>query len=122
MSLLPRCALALSCLTLGTALAQAIPREIAGPLARAGVPPSAVSLLVLPLDGAPARLSHRAQVPMSPASVMKLVTTDAALDLLGPDFTWKTRFYIDGTLDNGVVNGNLVIRGGGDPKWVIERI
>jgi D-alanyl-D-alanine carboxypeptidase/D-alanyl-D-alanine-endopeptidase (penicillin-binding protein 4) len=123
MSFLSRCALALFTLVLGTACgAQTLPPEVAGALARARVPPDAVSLLVLPLDGAPARLSHRAQAPMNPASVMKLVTTFAALDQLGPDFTWKTRFYIDGTLDDGVVNGNLVIRGGGDPKWVIERI
>ena len=122
MSPLSRCALALSTAVLGTAFAQPIPPAIASALARAGVPPSAVSLLVLPLDGGPARLRHRAQAPMNPASVMKLVTTFAALDQLGPDFTWKTRFYADGTLANGVLDGNLVIRGGGDPKWVIERI
>ena len=123
MSFLSRCALALSCLVLGTAVAQTIPLEITTALARARVPQDAVSLLVMRLDGAAsARLSHRAQASMSPASVMKLVTTFAALDQLGPAFTWKTRFYIDGTLDNGVINGNLVIRGGGDPKWVIERI
>jgi D-alanyl-D-alanine carboxypeptidase/D-alanyl-D-alanine-endopeptidase (penicillin-binding protein 4) len=122
MSFLSRCALALSTLMLGTALAQPIPPTIAAALARAGVPPSAVSLLVQPLDGGPARLRQRVQAPMNPASVMKLVTTFAALDQLGPDFTWDTRFYADGTLDNGVLDGNLVIRGGGDPKWVIERI
>jgi len=122
MSSLARCALALFAAVLGTAFAQPIPPVIAAALARADVPQSAVSLLVLPLDGGPARLSHRARAPMNPASVMKLVTTFAALDQLGPDFTWKTRFYADGTLDNGVLNGNLVIRGGGDPKWVIERI
>ncbi|TAL72234.1 MAG: D-alanyl-D-alanine carboxypeptidase/D-alanyl-D-alanine-endopeptidase [Burkholderiaceae bacterium] len=122
MSSLARCAFALLAAVLGTALAQPIPPAIATALARADVPPSAVSLLVLPLDGGPARLSHRARAPMNPASVMKLVTTFAALDQLGPDFTWKTRFYADGTLDNGVLDGNLVIRGGGDPKWVIERI
>ncbi len=69
------------------------------------------------------RLSHRADASMNPASVMKLVTTYAALSTLGPDFTWKNRIYIDGTLaPGGVLQGNLVIRGSGDPKLVLERI
>ncbi|MEO7127432.1 MAG: D-alanyl-D-alanine carboxypeptidase/D-alanyl-D-alanine-endopeptidase, partial [Rhodoferax sp.] len=122
MSFLFRCALALSTLVLGTAFAQPIPPPIAAALARANVPQSAVSLLVQPLDGGPPRLRHRVQAPMNPASVMKLVTTFAALDQLGPNFTWDTRFYADGKLSDGVLDGNLVIRGGGDPKWVIERI
>ena len=122
MSFLFRCALALSTLVLGTAFAQPIPPPIAAALARANVPQSAVSLLVQPLDGGPPRLRHRVQAPMNPASVMKLVTTFAALDQLGANFTWDTRFYADGKLSDGVLDGNLVIRGGGDPKWVIERI
>jgi serine-type D-Ala-D-Ala carboxypeptidase/endopeptidase (penicillin-binding protein 4) len=69
------------------------------------------------------RLMHRADASMNPASVMKLVTTYAALSTLGPDFTWKNRIYIDGTLaPGGVLNGNLVVRGSGDPKLVLERI
>jgi D-alanyl-D-alanine carboxypeptidase/D-alanyl-D-alanine-endopeptidase (penicillin-binding protein 4) len=53
---------------------------------------------------------------------MKLVTTYAAIDLLGPDFTWNTRFYSDGVVSQGVLRGNLYVRGGGDPKLVLERI
>ncbi len=59
---------------------------------------------------------------MNPASVMKLITTYAALDQLGADFTWKNRVYLDGILDNGVLVGNLYLRGSGDPKFVLERI
>ena len=68
------------------------------------------------------RLSYRADASVNPASVMKLVTTYAAMDMLGPDFTWRTDFYTDGTVDNGSLRGNLYIRGGGDPKLVLERI
>jgi D-alanyl-D-alanine carboxypeptidase/D-alanyl-D-alanine-endopeptidase (penicillin-binding protein 4) len=53
---------------------------------------------------------------------MKLVTTYAAIDLLGPDFTWDTRFYTDGETQRGLLRGNLYVRGGGDPKLVLERI
>ena len=52
---------------------------------------------------------------------MKLVTTFAALELLGPDYRWKTAAYLDGPLDAGVLHGNLVLKGGGDPKITIEQ-
>ena len=72
------------------------------------------------------RLLHRPDVPRNPASVMKLVTTYAALDTLGPHFTWKNRVYVDGFVGQngqpGVLEGNLVLRGSGDPKLVLERI
>ena len=53
---------------------------------------------------------------------MKLVTTYAALDLLGPAFTWTTPVYVDGPVRNGVLEGNLYIKGQGDPKLVVERL
>jgi D-alanyl-D-alanine carboxypeptidase/D-alanyl-D-alanine-endopeptidase (penicillin-binding protein 4) len=106
-----------------TARADTLPPTVARALANAKVPQSAASFVVRKLgaDEAPV-LSHRAEIPMNPASVMKLVTTFSALDMLGPDFTWKTSFYTDGSLGKGVLNGDLIIRGGGDPKWVLERI
>ena len=102
---------------------QNLPSSVAQALSRAGVPRDAVSFEVRSLNAESApRLSHRATAAMNPASVMKLVTTYSALDILGPDFTWKTGFYTDGSLGKGVLNGNLIIKGGGDPKWVLERI
>ena len=101
----------------------ALPPSVSAALARAGVPASAFSALVVPLDtNAQERLRHRANASVNPASVMKLVTTYAAIDLLGPDFTWNTRFYSDGGVSQGVLRGNLYVRGGGDPKLVLERI
>ena len=59
---------------------------------------------------------------MNPASVMKVVTTYAALDLLGRDYRWKTEAYLAGKLDSkGTLNGNLVLKGYGDPKITIEQ-
>src|SRR5574343_1838357 len=84
-----------------------LPPSVAGALQRAGLPASAVSAVVVPVaPEGPERLRHRADVPVNPASVMKLVTTYAAIDLLGPDFTWNTRFYTDGTIRQGVLRGN----------------
>lgn len=52
-----------------------------------------------------------------PASVMKLITTAAALELLGPDYTFKTQLGYTGTINtrSGKLNGDIVIIGGGDP-------
>ena len=100
-----------------------LPKAIAQALARAQVPTSAVTLLVVDASGQrPPRLSHRAGEAMNPASVIKLVTTYAALDVLGPDFLWKTNITMDGSIQNGLLDGNMVVRGGGDPKLVVERL
>ena len=77
-----------------------------------GIPASSVSLVVQEV-GAPApSLSERSGVPVNPASLMKLVTTYAALELLGPAYRWKTDAYLDGE--------DLVLRGTGDPKLNYE--
>ncbi len=103
--------------------AQTLPNSITKRLKQAGIPLSATSFQVRKLDGnAPALLSHRVNTPMNPASVMKLITTFSALDMLGPDFTWQTSFYTHGILEKGMLKGDLIIQGGGDPKWVLERI
>jgi D-alanyl-D-alanine carboxypeptidase len=83
----------------------------------------AVALAAAPVvpDGAP-RVRVGADRPVNPASVMKLVTTYAALDVLGPTFTWHTQFLADGAASDGLLRGNLYVRGGGDPKFVMERI
>ncbi|MCU0764145.1 MAG: D-alanyl-D-alanine carboxypeptidase/D-alanyl-D-alanine-endopeptidase [Hydrogenophaga sp.] len=100
-----------------------LPSVVNAALERAGVPAGAFSALVVSTDPAGhERLRHRAGASMNPASVMKLVTTYAAIDLLGPDFTWNTGFYTDGEVDQGVLRGNLYVRGGGDPKLVLERL
>ena len=90
---------------------------------KAGLPAGSFAAVVASVDGVDTpRLSIGADVPMNPASVMKLVTTYAALDVLGPDFTWRTSFYADGAVNQGLLRGNLHIRGGGDPKLVVERV
>jgi D-alanyl-D-alanine carboxypeptidase/D-alanyl-D-alanine-endopeptidase (penicillin-binding protein 4) len=105
------------------AAAQALPAEVDAALAAAKIPRDAVSLLVVDAEGRGApRLSHRANVALNPASVMKLVTTSAALDMLGPSFVWTTPVYLDGPVRDGVLQGNLVIKGQGDPTLVIERL
>jgi D-alanyl-D-alanine carboxypeptidase/D-alanyl-D-alanine-endopeptidase (penicillin-binding protein 4) len=59
--------------------------------------------------------SYDAERELIPASVMKLVTTAAALEILGEKFRYETAIMYDGDLRNGILNGNLYIRGSGDP-------
>jgi serine-type D-Ala-D-Ala carboxypeptidase/endopeptidase (penicillin-binding protein 4) len=99
-----------------------LPSAVADTLKRAGIPQSAVSVYVQSVDGDKPTLNLNADKSMNPASVMKLVTTTAALDLLTPAYRWKTEVYRDGNvvsdkLNNGVLQGNLVIKGYGDPSF-----
>ncbi|GMQ91475.1 MAG: D-alanyl-D-alanine carboxypeptidase/D-alanyl-D-alanine-endopeptidase [Gammaproteobacteria bacterium] len=59
-------------------------------------------------------------IPRNPASVIKLVTTAAALAELGPGYTWKTEVYADGPIRDGQLTGNLYIKGYGDPYMTPE--
>ncbi len=103
--------------------AQGLPAEVEAALARARLPRDALSVLVVEAEGRAApRLSHRAGVAVNPASVAKLVTTFAALDLLGPAYTWATPIYVDGAVQGGTLAGNVYIQGQGDPKLVVERL
>ena len=104
--------------------ASVLPAEVQAALAAAKLPPEALAVVVADAEAPrkPPRLAWRAQVPVNPASVMKLVTTFAALDQLGPAYTWQTPVYLEGTLQGGTLQGNVYIQGRGDPKLVVERL
>ncbi len=119
---------AILALHLGTVVAassSALPDSVSTALRQANIPASALAVEVVPLTTqgtTPPLLSVQAHKPMNPASVMKLVTTYAGLDILGPQFTWNTRIWTTGEVRNGTLRGDLIIEGSGDPKWVRERI
>lgn len=105
------------------ARAVALPAAVDAALQRAKIPREAVSFYVAEADGRTGpRLAWREREGMNPASVMKLVTTYAALDLLGPAYVWRTPVYVDGAISNGSLQGNVYIQGRGDPKLVMERL
>ena len=100
-----------------------LPPAVRAALAQAQVPAQALAAVVLSLDGqATPLLSWQAGKAMNPASVFKLVTTQAALEILGPAYVWNTPVWLQGTLADGVLDGALVIKGQGDPKWTVERL
>jgi len=115
--------LACAALLLAPALACAeLPATVRDALAKAGVPESAVGAVVEPVAGGKRLVAHNAARPLNPASAIKLVTTFAGLDLLGPAHTFKTDILAAGEVTGGVLDGDLVIKGGGDPKLTYERL
>ena len=114
---------AIAWLSSAAAAAQELPPEFEAALARAKLPRDALAVVVVDADGAaPPKVQHRANAAMNPASVMKLVTTTAALELLGPAYTWSTPVYLEGAVREGTLYGNVYIKGQGDPKLVQERL
>ncbi len=100
--------------------AQPLPSPVELALKRAQIPLSSVAAYVQDVDGGSLLVAHNATQTMNPASTMKLVTTYAALELLGPTYTWKTEVYAGGKLEGGVLQGNLILKGYGDPKLTLE--
>lgn len=114
--------LLLVCSLSGTAAFATLPAPIAQAAARAGVAESSIGLWVAPAVGGPPTIRHHDTQQRNPASVMKLLTSFAALDQLGPAWTWETHAYLQGTLHGGVLDGNVMIGGAGDPDLTWDRL
>jgi D-alanyl-D-alanine carboxypeptidase/D-alanyl-D-alanine-endopeptidase (penicillin-binding protein 4) len=89
-----------------------LPALVGKALQAAGVPESSVGVVVQEVGATRPVLAVNPRRAMNPASTMKIVTTYAALELLGPAYRWKTAVYLDGD--------DLVLRGAGDPKLDYE--
>ena len=100
----------------------ALPPPVAQALAAAGIPESAVGLYAHDVGADKPIVVHNPERAFNPASTMKLVTTYAGLELLGPAYTWNTDVYATGPIANEVLAGDLVIKGHGDPKLTLEKL
>jgi serine-type D-Ala-D-Ala carboxypeptidase/endopeptidase (penicillin-binding protein 4) len=98
-----------------------LPAAVARIMDQLRVPNSSVSIYVHDVATDKVAAELNAEQPRSPASSIKTLTTFAALDMLGPAYTWKTRAYTRGRLANGVLHGDLYLVGGGDPYLTSER-
>ena len=98
-----------------------LPAPVLRALNSAGIPPDHVGVVVQAVDSGSALIRHNALQAMNPASAMKLLTTYAALEQLGPAHTWKTDAYSDTPDSNGRIAGNLYLRGSGDPRLALEQ-
>jgi D-alanyl-D-alanine carboxypeptidase/D-alanyl-D-alanine-endopeptidase (penicillin-binding protein 4) len=113
------CAAALCTLTLcaaGAAAQDRPPPMVLAALERAGVPPDALGAVALPLAHHARPWRHRAELPMQPASTMKLVTSIVALDRLGPNHRGFTELRSAAPVQGGALRGDLALVGGADPE------
>lgn len=78
------------------------------------------TLLVQEVNSDTPLLAVNTDRPFNPASTIKTLTTLAGLERLGATYTWNTDVYADGQVEDGVLTGDLIIRGGGDPFLVEE--
>ncbi|MEN9480548.1 MAG: hypothetical protein RLZZ298_1943 [Pseudomonadota bacterium] len=105
-----------------SALADGLPPNVLKALKTAQIPAAHVAVVVQAVDAGQPLVAHNAAPAMNPASVMKLLTTYAALDLLGPAWTWKTSAWIENVAVDGRLEGNLYLKGSGDPRFAIEHL
>jgi len=113
------CSLAVAMVT-SVVAATPLPAPVAQVARALKVPESAVSVWVQRIGESEPRVAFNADTPRNPASAMKLVTSFAALEALGPAYTWKTEFHLAEPLRPDGSTGELWVRGGGDPFLVIE--
>lgn len=118
----PLVALAI-CLWVGAAPAQdSLPPAVQTALAQAGVPAEALGAIVMPLGHRASTWRHRADLPMQPGSSMKLVTAVVAMDRLGITLRGRTELLSTAPLEDGVLRGDLVLRGGADPDLGLPQL
>ncbi len=98
-----------------------LPPAVTRAMNQSGVPARNVSIFVQNAATNETVVELNANTPRSPASTIKVLTTFAALDMLGPAYTWKTHAYIDGRLARGTLDGDLILVGEGDPFMTSER-
>ena len=99
---------------------QKLPTSITNLLKKYKIPQDNLSIYVRDLYSSKPLLEHNADKLRNPASTMKLLTTFAALKKLGPNYSWRTEIWLRGELKEGVLAGDLIIKGYGDPFLIYE--
>ncbi|MGY8793861.1 MAG: D-alanyl-D-alanine carboxypeptidase/D-alanyl-D-alanine-endopeptidase, partial [Woeseiales bacterium] len=100
---------------------EVLPLSIQSALKIRNVPDQALSIYVEDLATGEVILAWNDAIARNPASVEKMVTTLVALDTLGPAYRWKTEVSFLGDIQDGVLDGDIALKGYGDPYLVTER-
>ena len=100
-----------------------LPAPIAKAMSRSKIPASQLSVTVIPLTGKDGHLNFNGNVRRTPASIEKVITGAAALELLGPAKHWHTTAYAKENADtDGVLKSDIYIAGKGDPELTLHGI
>ncbi len=99
-----------------------LPPAVQAAMAKIGLPADALAAVALPLGHRAAPWEHRGRVPVQPGSTMKLVTSVVALELLGPNHRGHTELRSAAPLQGGVLQGDLVMKGGADPELGLPQL
>jgi D-alanyl-D-alanine carboxypeptidase/D-alanyl-D-alanine-endopeptidase (penicillin-binding protein 4) len=91
-------------------------------LAKPDLKGARLGIVVESLSSGEVLFEGNADLPMIPASNMKLVTAACALSVLGPDYTYSTDLLTDGRVEGLTLAGDLYVRGSGDPSLVAEEM
>ena len=94
-----------------------LPAEIQQLLRSKGMSPWGMSAYVQAIGSPRPLISHNAQIARNPASVMKLLTAYVAIGVLGPTYRWPIEISTNGQIQNGVLSGNVYIKGYGAPDF-----
>ena len=100
----------------------ALPPPLDRVLREQHLPESAVSLMVQAVDARTPLVALNLDEARNPASTIKLVTTFVALERLGPQRRFRTEAYLLGPLHDGVLEGDLLLKGRGDPYLIAEEL
>jgi D-alanyl-D-alanine carboxypeptidase/D-alanyl-D-alanine-endopeptidase (penicillin-binding protein 4) len=105
-------------LTTPDAKTTAITQQYLKKLAAQGYPASAQGIWIQ--SGDKLLANHQGTTPLSAASLTKVATSLAALKQFGADHRFETNFATTGTIENGVLTGDLIVQGSDDPFFVWE--
>lgn len=109
------------CFVIGSLSAQNIQRAIRDLVQDGSMKHAGISITVLDVQSGKVIAEHNKDMCLVPASSMKVVTTGAAISILGNNYTFKTEIQYDGLISKSVLNGNLFIKGSGDPTLGSDR-
>lgn len=112
----------LLCLPAAAEIQRSLPERVQRVLDAYDMPQTSYSAWVQAIGQDEPLLALNEDIPRNPASTIKLLTTFLALEDLGPAYTWTTETYVAGDLDGGRLEGDLYLKGYGDPYLVTERL
>ena len=98
-----------------------LPKVVRDALVKSQIPAHSLSVFVQDVAAPTPHLAVHAHQARNPASAIKLLTTIVALEVLGPEYQFRTEAYRDGPLVDGRLRGNLILKGYGDP-WLSAEV